>query len=219
VVLGHRPDDQDLTAAIASIPADAWQPIEYPDAIYDEDEQRWVSHAEVAEIPFTAFTSRRRGEHVTCRLIVRRVKRLQPLACDGTEQGELFATYRHHAFITNSTFSTIEADERHRDHAIVEQVIAELKAGQLAHLPSGKFSANAAWLALAVMAFNIARAAAAAAGTGTARMTTMLRTIIATPARIAATGRRLVLHLPSHWPWAQAWTNLWRTAVGPPAAA
>src|SRR3546814_2922192 len=91
----------------------------------------WVSDAEVAEIDFTAFTGRRRAEHVTCRLVVRRVKRLQPLASDGTEQGELFATYRHHGFITNSTLSTVEADERHRDHAVIEQVIAEFKDGPL----------------------------------------------------------------------------------------
>src|SRR3546814_6996032 len=85
---------------------------------------------------FAAFTGRRRAEHVTCRLVVRRVKRLQPLASDGTEQGELFATYRHHGFITNSTLSTVEADERHRDHAVIEQVIAEFKDGPLAHLRS-----------------------------------------------------------------------------------
>jgi hypothetical protein len=133
-----------VTAAIAAIPTDAWQPIAYPNAVYDEAEQRWVSDAEVAEVPFIAFTARRKAEHVTCRLIVRRVKRHQPLASDGTEQGELFATYRHHAFITNSTLGTVEADQRHRDHALVEQVIAELKNGPLAHLPSGKYAANAA---------------------------------------------------------------------------
>lgn len=208
-----------VTAAIASIPADAWQPIEYPDAIYDEAEQRWVSHAEVAEIPFTAFTSRRRGEHVTCRLIVRRVKRLQPFACDGTEQGELFATYRHHAFITNSTFSTIEADERHRDHAIVEQVIAELKDNALAHLPSGRYAANAAWVALAVIAFNLARATAVAADMAKARWASLRKKIIAVPARIATTARRLDLHLPRDWPWAPGWESLWTAATGPPTLA
>ena len=62
------------------------------------------------------------------RLVVRRVKRLQPLASDGREQGELFATYRHHDFVTNSTLSVVDADQRHRDHATVEQVIAELKS-------------------------------------------------------------------------------------------
>src|SRR3546814_5908341 len=85
-----------VKAAIASIEEDAWSPIKYPHAIWEESEGRWVSDAEVAEIDFTAFTGRRRAEHVTCRLVVRRVKRLQPLASDGTEQGELFATYRHH---------------------------------------------------------------------------------------------------------------------------
>ncbi len=208
-----------VTSAIASIPTDAWTPIKYPNAIYDEAEQRWVSDAEVAEIGFTAFTSRRKHEQVTCRLIVRRIKRLQPLASDGTEQGELFATYRHHAFITNSTFSTIEADERHRDHAIIEQVIAELKDNALAHLPSGKYAANAAWVALAVTAFNLARATAVAAGHHRARWASLRKKIIDVPARIASTGRRLDLHLPTDWPWASGWQSLWSTATGPPAMA
>lgn len=205
-----------VTAAITSIGAEVWQAIEYPHAIYDEAEQRWVSDAEVAEVPFIAFTGRRKAEHVTCRLVVRRVKRLQHLTSDGSEQGELFATYRHHAFITNSTLDTIEADERHRDHAQVEQVIAELKDGPLAHLPSGKYAANAAWVACAVIAFNIARATATAAAMRSARWATVRTRIINIPARIATTGRRLVLHLPTHWPWALNWQSLWSTATGPP---
>lgn len=92
-----------VTAAITSINPDAWMAIEYPNAVYDDVEQRWLSDAEVAEVPFVAFTGRRKHEHVACRLVVRRVRRLQPLTGDGTEQGELFASYRHHAFITNST--------------------------------------------------------------------------------------------------------------------
>jgi hypothetical protein len=72
---------------------------------------------------------------VECLLIVRRVKCLQPPAGDGSAQGELFATWRHHAFFANSTLPMSEADERHREHAIVEQVIAELKDGPLVHLP------------------------------------------------------------------------------------
>lgn len=207
-----------VTAAITSIRPDAWTAIEYPNAVFDEDEQRWVSDAEVAEVPFVAFTGRRKNEHVTCRLVVRRVKRLQPLASDGSEQGELFATYRHHAFITNSTLSIVEADQRHRDHALVEQVIAELKDGPLAHLPSGKYAANAAWVAAAVIAFNIARGTAVAATFATARWATLRSRIINVPARIATTGRRLVLHLPTHWPWAPGWESLWSTATGPPAA-
>ena len=207
-----------VTAAIASIPADAWAPIEYPNAVYDEAEQRWVSDAEVAEIGFTAFTGRRKHEHVTCRLVVRRVKRLQPLASDGTEQGELFATYRHHAFITNSELSTIEADERHRDHALVEQVIAELKHNALAHLPSGKYTANAAWVALAITAFNLARATAAAASMRRARWATLRKKIIDVPARIATTSRRIDVHMPREWPWATEWESLWQVATGPPTA-
>jgi hypothetical protein len=207
-----------VTAAITSIDVDAWQTIEYPNAVFDEDEQRWISDAEVAEVDFVAFTGRRKHEHVPCRLVVRRVKRLQPLASDGTEQGELFATYRHHAFITNSILGVVEADQRHRDHALIEQVIAELKDNALAHLPSGKYTANAAWVSCAAIAFNIARATAVAADMRTARWGTLRKKIIKVPARIATTSRRLDLHLPVHWPWARAWELLWSTATGPPLA-
>ena len=206
-----------VVAAITSIDQAAWQPIEYPNAVYDQTEQRWVSDAEVAEVGFVAFTGRRKAEHVPCRLIVRRVKRWQPLASDGSQQEELFATYRHHAFITNSTLGIVEADQRHRDHALVEQVIAELKDGPLAHLPSGTYAANAAWVACAVIAFNIARATSVAASMRTARWATLRTRIINIPARIATTGRRLVLHLPTHWPWAPGWQSLWQAATGPPA--
>jgi len=144
---------------------------------------------------------------------VRRVKRLQPAASDGTEQGTLFATYRHHAFITNSTLSVIEADERHRDHAVVEQVIAELKDNALAHLPSGSYAANAAWVAMAVIAFNLARASAVSAGMAKARWATVRHKLIYTPARVARTGRRLVLHLPTHWPWSEHWQHLYDNAI------
>jgi hypothetical protein len=211
--------DPKVKAAIASITEDAWTAIQYPNAIWEEAEQRWVSDAEVAEVPFVAFTGRRKAEHVACRLVVRRVKRLQPLASDGSLQGELFATYRHHAFITNSTLDMVEADQRHRDHAIVEQVIAELKDGPLAHLPSGKYAANAAWVACAVIAFNLARATAVAADQAKARWASLRKKIINVPARIATTGRRLVLHLPTQWPWTHGWETLHTVATGPPPPA
>ena len=147
------------------------------------------------------------------------MRRIQPLGSDGSEQQELFAAHRHHAFITNTTFPMVEADQLHRDHAIVEQVIAELKDGPLAHLPSGKYAANAAWVALAVIGFNIARAAAVAAGMAKARWATLRRKLIQVPARIAATARRLVLHLPTHWPWAHAWEALHAVATSPPRTA
>ncbi len=204
-----------ITAAINEIADTAWTAIEYPNAVYDETEQRWVSDAEVAETPVTIFTSRRKREHVRCRLVVRRVKRLNPTS----EQGELFDTYRYHAFVTNSTLSTIDADARHRDHAIIEQVIAELKDGPLAHLPSGTYTANAAWLAHAVIAFNLARAAGVAAGTrhARARCATLRTQLINIPARIASSARRLTLHLPTGWPWEHAWQHLFDTANSPPS--
>jgi len=206
--------DAKVTAAISGIDEQAWTTIRYPHAIWDPDEQRWVSDAQVAEVGFTAFTSRRKSQQVACRLVVRRVKRLAPKAGDGTVQGELFADYRYHGFITNSTLDTVTADERHRDHAIVEQVIAELKDGPLAHLPSGVYAANAAWVACAVIAFNLARAAAVAAGMPKARWSTLREKIIGVPARIAVTGRRHILHLPTDWPWATAWTQLHKLAAG-----
>ncbi len=92
--------------AITSIEEDAWTPISYPKAVWEDTGEAtgyWISDAEVAETDFVAFTGRRKADHVPCRLVVRRVKRVQRLAIDGTEQGELFATYRHHGFVTNST--------------------------------------------------------------------------------------------------------------------
>ena len=170
--------------------------------------------------PFTAFTGRRKSEHVTARLIVRRVRRL---AAAGTPagQGELFAAHRHHAVVTDSPLTLLEAEASHRAHAVVEQVIADLKSGPLAHLPSGKLAANSAWLVLAAMAFNLTRAAGTLASTFHARATTAtLRTqLIAVPARLARSARRLRLHLPRDWPWAQAWTRLFAATCGPPAAA
>jgi hypothetical protein len=210
-----------VVAAVASIEEQAWTPISYPHAVFDEAEQRWVSDAEVAEVPVTIFTSRRKREHVTCRLVVRRVKRLQPLAEDGTAQAELFTAYRHHAFVTNSTLTTVQADEKHRDHAVVEQVIAELKDGPLAHLPSGSYAANAAWLAHAVIAFNLARAAGVLASPShaRARWATLRTHLINVPGRLATSGRRLTLHLPRSWPWATAWQALAAAANAPPATA
>ena len=204
-----------VTKAITAIPDDAWTAINYPTAVYDEQEQRWVSDAQVASVHFTAFTSYPTDKQIPCRLIVRRVQRLNKTATQG--QGELFPTWRHHAFVTNSTLSAVDADATHRDHAIIEQVIAELKSGPLAHTPSGSFAANAAWLALATIAFNVFRTAGAAASTrhAKARWATLRTHLIAVPARIASTARRLVLHLPKDWPWAPDWEDLWTAAIHP----
>lgn len=203
-----------VTKAIAAIPEQDWVTIRYPRAVFDQQEQRWVSDAQVAHVDFTAFTSYRQDQRIPCRLVVRRVQRLNPQAA-ARGQGELFDTWRHHAFVTNSTLDAVDADAAHRDHAIIEQVIAELKAGPLAHAPSGSFTANAAWLTLSCTAFNILRAAGAAASArhAKARWATLRTHLVAVPARLASTARRLVLHLPTHWPWAADWEDLWATAT------
>jgi len=205
--------DPAVKKAIAAIPEQAWATIKYPRAVWDEEEKRWISEAQVAETSFTAFSSHPKKRQVSCRLVVRRVARLNRAAAAG--QDELFSTWRHHGFITNSALSTVAADETHRDHAIIEQVIAELKDGPLAHAPSGRFQANAAWLALATVAFNLLRAAGAAASArhAKARWATLRTQLIAVPARVASSARRLVLHLPTDWPWAPAWEDLWATAT------
>lgn len=206
--------------AITAIPEQKWTPIAYPQAIWDDQLECWISDAEVAETGYTAFTSRPKKEQVTARLIVRRVRARNEKAADG--QGELFPVYRHHAVLTDSPFETLQSEGQHRDHAIVEQVIADLNAGPLAHLPSGHFAANGAWLVLAAMAHNLLRAAGTRAGTryARARTATVRRDLIAMPARVARHGRgNLILHLPSGHHREQAWLNLWADACGPPAAA
>ena len=111
---------------------------------------------------------------------------------------------------TTSPLAMLQAEADHRRHAIVEQVIADLKNGPLAHLPSGVFNANAAWLVCATIAFNLTRTAGALASTFHAKATTatIRDHLIDVPARIARTARRLILHLPQDWPWETAWTAL-----------
>jgi hypothetical protein len=209
-----------VVAAITTIPDTAWTPIRYPNAIYDEDEQRWVSDAEVAEIGFTAFTSRRTAEHITARLIVRRVRRLNPATAPAGQgrQGELFVAYRYHAVFTDNGEPMLAAEATHRDHAIVEQVIAELKNGPLAHLPSGLFTANAAWLTSTAIAHNLTRAAGVLAGGRHARSRTqtLRHQLIDTPTRLAHSAHQQILHLPVDWPWEPGLDELFRRALHDP---
>lgn len=165
--------DQRIRAAISTIDDDAWTPIAYTDAVFDEQTQTWISRAEVAEIAFTAFTSKKKADQVPGRLVVRRIPDLNPGRKDVQET--LFDTWRFHAFFTTTDHEnadTVAADKTLRGHAIIEQVHADLKHSALAHLPSGKLTANAAWLVLAVMAFNLTRAAATITGTALAKATT-----------------------------------------------
>jgi hypothetical protein len=214
--------DPKVKAAIAAIGADAWQTIEYTDAVFDEATGRWISRAEVAEIDFTAFSAQKKADQVPGRLVVRRIPDLNPKAKEG--QGTLFEVWRFHAFFTTTdpaVLDTVAADKTHRGHAVIEQVHADLKNSALAHLPSGKFTANAAWLVLAVIAFNLTRAAATLTGPKLARATTatIRRKLITVPARVASSARRVTLHLPTAWPWEIAWTRLFAHGCGPPTPA
>ena len=179
----------------------------------------WVSDAEVAEVQYTAFASKK-GQAITARLIVRRVRDLNKQAAAG--QDELFPLWRYHGVFTDSPFELFQAEGQHRDHAIVEQVFADVTSGPLAHMPSGVFAANAAWLSIAAMAHNLLRAAGALASLpfSRARAATIRRDLIAVAARTARHGRgHLTLHLPESWHREQEWLNLLAAACGPPGAA
>lgn len=207
-----------IAAAIGRITEDAWVPIRYPEAFVEPDTGEMVSDAEVAETEYTAFTGRTKAEQVTARLIVRRVRRLNPRAATG--QGELFDSWRYHPVFTNSPFSMLQAELHHRQHAVVEQAIADGKSSALAHLPSGNFQANAAWLTLWAMSHNLLRAAGALASAFHAKATTAtLRThLINVPARLARTARiKLTAHLPANWPWQDAYKNLFEAVHHSPS--
>jgi hypothetical protein len=202
-----------ITTAIKSIDETQWTAIHYPEAFTDTETGELVSDAEVAEIPYTAFTSRPKKQQVAGRLIVRRVKRLNPDAVKAGQE-ELFTTWRHHAVFVTSRLEMLQAEDQHRDHAIVEQVIADAAASALAHLPSGSFQANAAWAVLWAICHNLTRATGTLASMFHARATTatIRAHLINVPARIARGARRLTLHLPEGWPWEAAWAGL-HTAV------
>ena len=215
--------DAAVKRAIAGIAEHAWTTIKYTDAVYDETTGSWISRAQVAEVPFTAFTSHKKAEQIGGRLIVRRIPELNPKKSDG--QDTLFDAWRFHAFFTTTDpdrLDTVAADQTHRRHAIIENVHADLKASALAHLPSGVFNANAAWLVCAVMAVNLTRAAATLTNTpalAKATTPTIRRKLVTVPARIATSARRLHLHLPSHWPWQEAWSSLYDALFTKPVAA
>jgi hypothetical protein len=146
---------------------------------------------------------------VTARLIVRRVK-------DARYRDALFPIWRYHPFFTNTDQATAEADITHRRHAIIETVFADLIDGPLAHMPCGRFGANSAWILCAAITHNLLRASGVLAGGAhaVARGATLRRKIVTIPARLARPQRRPVLHLPSHWSWADHWLALWRNTIG-----
>ena len=203
-----------IDRAIAAIDEAAWTPVRYPGAVRDPDTGDWISDAEVAEIAYTAFASTK--DRITARLVVRRVK-------DACYRDALFPVWRYHPFFTNTDLPTAEADITHRHHAIIETVFADLIDGPLAHLPSGRFGANAAWILCAAITHNLLRATGVLAGDQhtRARGSTLRRRIITVPARLARPQRQPILHLPTHWPWSQHWLTLWHSTIGysPPLSA
>ena len=150
--------------------------------------------ADVAETTYTPFQTKPDAPPV--RLIVRRVK-----PTPGSQLA-LFARYSYHAFITDRDGETLELEADHRRHAEVENAIRDLKYGVgLNHMPSGRFAANGAWLAVQVMAHNLARwTARIGLGEGTVITKTLRRRVFALMGRITRSARRLTLHLPRRWP-------------------
>ena len=213
------PMDPKVKATIATIPDTPWTPIRYPRAVWDDQLRRWVSDAEAAEVPYTAFASKK-GKAVTARLIVRRVKDLNRSAAAG--QGELFCAWRYHAVFTDSPFATLQAEEHHRDHAQVEQVFADLADSPLAHLPSGSFPANATWLSCAAITHNLLRAAGSLASLtyARARAATLRRDLISVAARSPTTAAGTSpCTCPPDWHRETGWMTLLDATCGPPPAA
>jgi hypothetical protein len=176
-----------LRALIEAIPEDAWTPIPY-----------WLEGgADVAETTYTPFASEKGA--VPVRLIVRRVR-----PTPGSQLA-LFALYDYHPFITDRDGDMLGLEADHRRHAEVENAIRDLKEGVgLNHLPSGRFNANAAWMAVAVMAHNMARwSARIGLGEGIVTTRTIRRRFLGLPGRLTRSARRGTLHLPARWPWAE----------------
>ena len=188
--------DKRVRAAIDAIADDAWQPIPYWLSTPE------VSGADIAETTFTVFAGDKRHARQV-RLVVRRVR-----PTPGSQLA-LFTAWDYHAFVTDRDLPLAEVEADHRRHAVVEQTIAELKSAGLKHMPSGRFMANAAWLALAVMAHNLGRAVGQLAGPDLDKATasTLRRKVFTMPGRLVHSGRRRHLRLPQNWPWRDAITT------------
>src|SRR5450759_776155 len=152
--------------------------------------------ADVAETVYTPFAGEK--DAVPVRLIVRR---LRPTP---GSQLPAFVRYDNHAFITDRDGETLALEADHRRHAEIENAIRDLKYGVgLNHLPSGRFAANGAWLAVQVIAHNLARwTARLGLGEGIVTTKTLPRRLFALAGRLTRSARQLTLHLPARWPWA-----------------
>lgn len=177
-----------LHTTIAAIADEAWTPIPY-----------FLDGADVAETTYRPFGKKA----PLVRLIVRRVK-----PTPGSQLA-LFVEFSYHAFITDRDGATLALEADHRRHAVVEDAIRDLKYGVgLNHLPSGRFGANAAWLTLNVIAHNLARwVSRLGLGETVIATDTLRRRHLRAPGRITRSGRKLTLHLPQRWPWAEQFTT------------
>ena len=188
------PQYRQVRKAIANIAEDEWEPISYP-----ED-----GEAQVAE---TTFIASKAGNHRRVRVVVRRTRLSDP------HQAQLWPDWRYHTFATNTELSPIAADAYHRAHARAELAIRDLKAhAGLSHCPSGNFYANAAWLSCAVLAHNIYRwiqSHTRPVGQTLTNGNTVRTRLFRLPGRIVNHGRKLILRLPTKWPWA----DLYRTTL------
>ena len=157
--------------------------------------------ADVAETTYTPFQGE--PEAAPVRLIVRRVK-----PTPGSQLA-LFASYSYHGFITDRDGETLELEADHRRHAEIENAIRDLKHGVgLNHFPSGRFPANGAWLAVQVLAHNLARwTARIGLGEGVVTTRTLRRRFFSLAGRLTRSARRLTLHLPQGWPWETQFTR------------
>jgi hypothetical protein len=176
---------------IEAIPEAAWTPIPY-----------WIDGgADVAETTYTPFKDEQ--DAVPVRLIVRRVR-----PTPGSQLA-LLTLYDYHAFVTDREGTTLELEADHRRHAEIENAIRDLKYGVgLNHLPSGRFGANGAWLAVQVIAHNLARwTARIGLGERIVTTKTLRRRLFGLVGRLTRSARRLTLHLPAHWPWAIGWST------------
>ena len=174
-----------LRNIIEAIPEEDWTPIPY-----------WMEGAaDVAETTYTPFQSE--PDAAPARLIVRRVK-----PTPGSQLA-LFADYSYHGFITDRDGATLALEADHRRHAEIQNAIRDLKYGVgLNHLPSGRFAANAAWLAVQVIAHNLARwTARIGLGEPVVITKTLRRRFFSMAGRLTSSARRLTLHLPKRWPW------------------
>ena len=177
-----------LRHLIEAIPDEDWTPIPY-----------WMDGgADVAETVYTPFADQE--DAVPVRLIVRRVR-----PTPGSQLA-LLTLYDYHAFITGREGDTVELEADHRRHAEIENAIRDLKYGMaLNHLPSGRFAANGAWLAVQVIAHNVARwTSRLGLGEGIVTTKTLRRRFFGLVGRLTRSARQVTVHLPEHWPWAEA---------------